>query len=113
MSSRTDPPPKATLAPSAVVGAEIRGERYSATVPDTLDLAERARLALNGLARARDPERGYQQYFYILLNAQPPYMLHSGAPDSSCDAMVGEAFPLMRLMSGENAHREAEEGLYK
>lgn len=113
MSSRTDHPSEASVSPTAVVGAEIGGKRYSATVPDTLDLAERARLALNGLARARDPERGYQQYFYILLHAQPPYMLHSGAPDSSCDAMVGEAFPLMRLMSGDTARREAEAGLYK
>ena len=96
---------------SSLVGEGIKGERYTATVPDTVDLVDRAALAINGLGRARDPERGYQQYFYILLNATPPYMLHSGPPDANCDAMVGESFPLMRLMTGGDEHLDAEGGL--
>ena len=34
---------------------KYRGERYEAVVPDTLDLAERARLAVQGNARTYDP----------------------------------------------------------
>ena len=34
-----------------------KGERYPATVPDTLDLAERAALAVNALTGAADPKR--------------------------------------------------------
>ena len=97
---------------SILIGEKLTGRRYTARVPDTLDLAERASLAMNGLARARDPERGFQQYFYILLNASPPYMLHSGPPDYACDAMIGEALPLMRVMSGNQDYLTAERGLY-
>ena len=43
---------------SSVVGEGIKGERYTATVPDTLDLVDRAALEINGLGRAWDPERG-------------------------------------------------------
>ena len=32
------------------------GERYEALVPDTLDLAERARLAIHGMTEPTDPE---------------------------------------------------------
>ncbi|MAG34829.1 MAG: hypothetical protein CL878_01045 [Dehalococcoidia bacterium] len=35
----------------------VGGERYEATVPDTLDLVERAELALNGLGGCLDPEQ--------------------------------------------------------
>ena len=98
---------------SNLVGAELAGQRYTTSVPDTLDLVDRANLAMNGLARARDPEHDFQQYFYIILHAQPPYMLHSGAPDLTCDAWIGESFPLMRVMTGNAAYRDAEEGLYR
>ena len=93
------------------VGGQVAGKRYKTEVPDTLDLVDRANLAINGLARARDPERGWQQYFYIGMLTNPPYMLHSGPPDYACDAMVGESLPLMRVMTGNGDHYEAERGL--
>jgi hypothetical protein len=96
-----------------LIGRGLSGERYSARVPDTLDLVDRANLAMNGLARARDPERDYQQYFYIILYARPPYMLHAGPPDLNCDAMIGESLPLMRVMTGNTTYRDQEEGLYR
>ena len=66
---------------------------YQETVPDTLDLAERARIAVNGVTGALEllaattcPIIG--AYFY----ANPPYMSHSGGghiywqPATSCGA---------------------------
>ena len=41
----------------------IEGERYRATIPDTLDLADRTELALNGLGGSLDPELDYEMYF--------------------------------------------------
>ena len=38
------------------VGGQVAGKRYKTEVPDTLDLVDRANLAINGLARARDPD---------------------------------------------------------
>ena len=42
---------------------EIRGERSEALVPDTLDLAERAALAIHGMTEPTDPEADYEVYW--------------------------------------------------
>ena len=55
------------LVPAADLPA-YRGERYEATVPDTLDLADRAALALNGLGGTIDPDGDYQMYGEICFN---------------------------------------------
>ena len=39
-----------------------RGERYKDTVPDTLDLAERAKLGVHLLTAIADPRAGYEIY---------------------------------------------------
>jgi hypothetical protein len=41
------------------------GERYKDTVPDTLDLAERAKLALRGATSITDPEADYEIYMWV------------------------------------------------
>ncbi len=43
------------------------GERYKATVPDTLDLQERARLAVHNMTEATDPQADYEPYYIILV----------------------------------------------
>ena len=43
----------------AVLMPEVKGERYSVQAPDILDLAERARHAINVLTRAIVPARSY------------------------------------------------------
>ena len=42
-----------------------RGDRYEARVPDTLDIAERAKLAIRGLTGPLDPEDGYALYWNV------------------------------------------------
>src|SRR4051794_7884968 len=49
-----------------------RGERYEATVPDTLEIAERARLAVNALTEPTDPLADYEYYCGISLLTNPP-----------------------------------------
>src|SRR5437763_2359304 len=39
-----------------------QGERYEASVPDTLDLAERAEWGLNALTGCTDPHAAYEIY---------------------------------------------------
>ena len=57
--------------------AETSGqESYKATVPDTLDLAERAELALRGIAGVVDPNDDYMMWFNIHWGDNPPYMSH-------------------------------------
>lgn len=51
-----------------------KGERYGATVPDTLDLAERARLAVNGLTEPTYEPANYEVYSVFSPVSNPPSM---------------------------------------
>ena len=86
------------------------GEHYKATVPDTLDLAERAGLAINGLGGTLDPESDYDHYFRVTYKAQPPYMYHL-AFDTTNVAKFAESFPFMRVMSGSRQHVDSEHAM--
>ena len=54
----------------------IHGLRYSARVPNTLDLAERAELAVRGATVSTDPLMNAEMYAYISFGAKPPMMIH-------------------------------------
>ena len=88
----------------------ISGVRYEATVPDTLELAKRAALAVNGLTSTCDPEQHYLQYFFSWLNAQPPYMVHCGG-DFNCTPKYAESLPIMRMLSGSTQNLEVDQGM--
>ena len=75
-----------------------KGERHEATVPDTLDLQERAHLAVNGLTGPTDPEADYEIYWRVHFRSNPPLMFHS--IDDHVQAKFWEALPLMRIVSG-------------
>lgn len=88
-------------------GTLCPGERYEAEVPDTLDLADRARLALNGLGGTIDPECHYTMFFNVHYACRPPYMRHHAA-DTTCDPKFAESFPMMRVMCGDDAYADLE-----
>ena len=52
--------------------------RYEAVVPDTLDLAGRAGLAVNALTGNADPERNYESYLCAHMDNRPAYFSHGG-----------------------------------
>jgi hypothetical protein len=83
------------------------GQRYEATVPDTLDLEEQmASLAINGLTEPIDPDADYEIYWQAAFNTNPPLMWHA---ESDCvQSKHMEALPLLRLASGsrQNLHVE-------
>lgn len=83
------------------------GKRYMAVVPDTLDLAERAELAINGIGGTIDPAMHYTQFFLVRYASKPPYMQHHGA-DTTCDPKYTESFPMMRLMCGSDRYLDIE-----
>ena len=80
------------------------GTSYEDLLPDTLDIQERAALAVNGLTGPTDPERDYLLYFDVDFNACPPKMNHG--PSDICQTKFMEALPLMRMVSGSilNSH---------
>lgn len=84
----------------------VNGSYYERQVPDTLDLAERARLALNGLGGTIDPEMG-SIYFFVVYANPKPYMSHH-LSDNDIDVKITACFPMMRIMSGERSHMDVE-----
>ncbi len=96
---------------SAIRGEALkpRGERYEAVAPDTLDLAERARLAVHGLTSFLNPAADYAPYGHTYFNGNPPYMsdMPGGPPNWG---KIAEALLLARVMSGseENADVDAK-----
>ena len=88
-----------------------QGERYQAEAPDTLDLADRAALALNGIGGTTDPDRDYQMYFEICCATDPPYMLHGGS-DGSCTPKFAVSLPLMRVACGSDRYLDIEQGMF-
>jgi len=83
------------------------GERYQATVPDTLDLAERAALGVNGLTGSIDPEM-LTMYGLIGLCAPRPFLRHWASADVTCDTKFGEALAMLRAMCGSDQNLELE-----
>ena len=86
-----------------------------ADVPDTLDLAESARSAVNALTGIRNPKNNYMPYQYSYLYFNPPYLTNidnSGEVVSSGTRMWGklvEALLKMRLMSGSDQQAEHDQ----
>ena len=84
------------------------GQRYESFVPDTLDLADRARLGLNVLTQTLDPAADYELYFGVIFGTNPPVMSHDFS--DLCDIKFLESMPLMRIISGSDLGQDAEKG---
>jgi hypothetical protein len=83
------------------------GESYTAEVPDTLDLADRCRMGIHGLAGQTDPHCYYQMWFNVVWASPEPCMWHNGA-DASCTPKFAESFPLLRTACGSKEYLEIE-----
>ncbi|MHB1294229.1 MAG: hypothetical protein ACYC4R_04440 [Anaerolineae bacterium] len=84
-----------------------QGQRHQRAVPDTLDLSDRARLAINGLGGIIDPACSYTSRFAVEYGQRTPLMTHGGA-DILCDPKILESLTMMRLMCGASQHMELE-----
>ena len=82
------------------------GERYEATVPDTYDIHERARVVQNVMTRAIDPEWDYLMYFRIEFARNPAIMWHG--VDDWCQQKYMQSLPLIRLVSGEHSDMQID-----
>jgi hypothetical protein len=85
-----------------------RGQRYEALVPDTLDLAERARLAIHGMTEPTDPQADYEVYWHVLFRCHPPMMRHEW-PCISMRPKFEETVSLMRMMCGSDQNLHVEQ----
>ncbi|MDQ1257202.1 MAG: hypothetical protein QG656_1805, partial [Candidatus Hydrogenedentes bacterium] len=77
-------------------------------MPDTLDLAERARLSVHGLTSFLNTAAGYAPYGHTYFNANPPYMsdMPGGPPNWG---KIVQSLLMARVMCGsdENAAVDA------
>ena len=82
-----------------------------ASIPETLDLAERASLAINGLGGTLDPAMECLPFGQVHFQCRRPVMHHWSSADLGCGAKVLESFPLMRIMSGSTQYEDREAAL--
>jgi hypothetical protein len=82
----------------------MRDGQRQAEVPDTLDLAEHGRLAINGMLGSLNPALDYECAFLNILDVHPAYMLHWSSMVSGVMPKYLEALPLLRQMSGSDPH---------
>ena len=95
-------------APAATV-PPYQGERYEALVPDTFDVAERARQVINPLTEATDVGADREIYFMGVFCVKPALLCH-GVSDANVQPKFQLTVPLMRMISGneQNLHVESE-----
>jgi hypothetical protein len=88
------------------------GQYYEATVPDTLDLAERARLSVHGLTSFLNEKKHYEPYGHGLFNTDPPFLTTRFAPGDGGGApnwgKISDAIILTRSMCGSRENLDIE-----
>jgi hypothetical protein len=87
----------------------LRGARYVDTVPDTLDIAERAKLCINTMTSITDGNADEEVYWLTTFYQNPPVMRHDFSDwVQSVEGMM-EALPLVRVATGstQNDHVDA------
>lgn len=89
------------------------GARFTDTVPDTLDLAERGRLAINGILGSLNGDLDFECAFLTIFDANPPYMLHWSSMVSGVMPKYVEALPLLRQMTGSAGQMDVQDGFMR
>jgi hypothetical protein len=84
------------------------GKYYKAEVPDTLDLAERAELAVRGITNFLNKNKNYECYGHGFFNTQKPYLtnVYGGAPNWG---KILESLLMMRNISGSKQNLDIQE----
>ena len=98
---------KAHSVPELPLG--LRGTYYEDTIPDTLDLVQRAELGLNYLTEIIDEELDYEMYFHAILDQYNPPVLKAHVTSlGACQAKGMEAMAFLRVMTGSQLNLERE-----
>src|SRR5260221_5731308 len=82
----------------------LEGERYTADMPDTLDLADRMGLAVNALTNPWRPEEKWALEFDVDFSQRPPILITNHSTDAylNIPAKFIEALVVCRLASGSD-----------
>lgn len=84
----------------------VRGIRYEDSVPDTLDIAERAKLGINSLTSIGDANADQEIYWLADFFRNPPIMVHNFNDWVQLVEGMMEALLLVRIATGssQNSH---------
>jgi len=85
-----------------------RGTSYEDTVPDTLDIAERAQLAIHCVTSIADPRADYEIFQTAQFFRNPPVMVHDfNDSDFNGEGMI-EGLPLLRILTGSTLNEDVD-----
>ncbi len=85
-----------------------RGERYEDSIPDTLDIAHRAELAINALTGITDADAEYEVYWQAELFRNPAVMMHDHNDWVQSVEGFMEALPLLRVATGSDLNAQVD-----
>ena len=85
---------------------DYAGDQYEVMVPDTLEVQDRAELAVNAMTELTDPDADFEIYSDAQLDTTPPVMHHNGA--IRLVPKWNEALYGCRLVSGSRQNMEVE-----
>lgn len=84
---------------------QVRGERYQATIPDTLDIQQRAELVLNTMTNCTDPKNNYAPYDNMNIYNNPPILRDT----TMINGKYVEATALLRYLTGSTTNRHVDQ----
>ena len=95
------------------LAASVKGERYEASVPDTLDLADRMGLAVNAMTNVWFPSERFALAFNVEFSRRPPVLSINHLTDAylNIPAKFIEALVVCRLASGSRQNIEVDRGV--
>ncbi len=85
---------------------EFKGTRYEATIPDTLDLAERAAQSVHVMTASTDPQANAEIYWRANFGWKPQCMYHDG--NDSCEYKYFAPSLLLRQACGSDEGFDVE-----
>ena len=75
--------------------------------PETINLQQRAELAINAMTQCLDPKLNYQPYFFVIYG-DPPNMQHHFWDFGDASGRFVDALALARLMTGNRKNLEVD-----
>ena len=87
----------------------VKGEFYDDLIPDTLDIAERAELAINAITSLVDPAADYEIYYDTEFFRNPPIMRHNWSDMTCSEWKFYEALSLLRLVTGSDRNTHVDD----
>jgi hypothetical protein len=86
----------------------VKGTRYTDTIPDTLDIADRAELCIRVMTSIADPNADDEVYWLTTFYQNPPVMRHDFNDWVQTVEGMMEALPLVRVATGSEKNTEVD-----